>query len=932
MFEPIAVIGYGCVYPQKVNTTDKFWEMVLTGECQISEVPLHRWNWNLYYSPDKHAENKTYCKMGACIVDYEEDLLDKKKFLKYKIQLNRIQQIIMDTILQALDKTNYSEEDLKEKIVSFMLGNMLGDDIYSDYSLRFQGEEVYESIRKIMETDQENKEAYELMINKLKKSIAADFPTADPKNSQMYINSSLAYSIKEIMELKGASGIIDGACSSGILVIDEAIKQLHESKTDMCIVSGALGSMNVIGSVGFSKIGGLASEINRPLDKESTGLNSSEGVGTIIIKRLADAVRDQDNIYGIISGIGSANDGKGKSIYAPRSDGQLKAMRKAVERAGITPRDIDYVEVHATGTPTGDLVEMRTLLELFQPEGMDPHSVAIGSVKYQIGHSFSAAGMANLIKVLESIKHKTIPPTWGYKSSPEELDLDKSPVYVNVATKEWKEASDHPRRAVVNAFGFGGINSSLILEEYNESYHSRLLGQKVAVDYHNLDIAIVGIGVIDSQSTGYKEWFKNSLDEMAAKDHYPEDRWNQRIASIYNNYLKNGYFVENYEFPWLKFKIPPKILTQLDRAQPMAMLAADEAISDLGADKIEGSDTSVYIAKAISAESSSIFNIGVRHLEYVSRLEQIAEFNNFDLQKQKAIREQIENDLREYIPSVQEDCLPGYMDNIVSGRISNFYDLHGTSMIVDSGSSSFTLALKQGIDEIMTDQAEYTIVGGIHANMSPDFLTSYGYYTDQLTDQGILTDSVIPAEGAVFFILKRFDRVKEGEKVYARIGEIVNRRIENKISEDDIQMKNIFAADKKLPYYFGAHMGFQMLEGLKKLEKGSSIYIEDLAILGDQYAVRMMNKGYKENKTKTPKRQEKEYNILYVYGSDKNELVIKLKSINEKNYKKFIYENRKYPSNRWKMTIPFKNWSDIESKIELIDSMSVESGDGKNGD
>lgn len=912
-FTQVAIIGYGCVYPDNIHNTDKLWDMIIKGDNHIDVIPKERWDWELYYSEDRKAEDKTYSKIGACITDYE---FNKKYFEKYKdilSRLNRSQVITLDSILQSVEKTKYTIKDLKEKNVGYLMGNMLGDDLYPDLSLRYHSKEILEYMNENDEYSKLDRQTKKQIESKLIKSIDKRFKEFDSLEPEKFINSALGFYLKEVLGLKGTSAIIDGACSSGLLVIDEAISLLNSKENDMFIVTGLLGSVNVIGSVGFSKIGGLSNVPNRPLDKSASGLNSSEGVGTIIIKRLSDAIRDGDKIYSVISGVGSANDGKGKSIYAPSRYGQCKAMKKAIDRAGIKPKDLDYIEVHATGTPTGDIEEIETLKLLFKDEGLEKQTVPIGSIKSQIGHSFSAAGMANLFKVMESMKHKVIPPTWNYNESPKEVNLQDSMFYVNTKEKEWIPKKGQPMRAAINAFGFGGINSSLIIEEYIEDYHKKKLQnvKEEYIDFSDIDIAVVGIGVLDSRSDNLDEWLKNYNKPMNTSRYYPKKRWSSKYSEIFSDVFDEGCFIEDYKFPWLKFKLPPKVIEHLDRSQPISLMVSNEAISDYGEDKLKGAKTSVHVAKIANSELAAITNTSVRYIEYITRLQEIDEFKNLDSKIQSSIISSIKSSIREYAPIVTEDTLPGYMDNIVSGRISNHYDFSGTSYVVDAGSNSFIVALRQGIYKLMVGESDYALVGGIHANMSPEFLKSFNDYFVKYN----IEQCEVPSEGCVFFLLKKFEDVSQTDKVYFRIKSIVDEGIDNSIYSNYTEVKNNYILSEKNERinYFAAQIAFEMLNAMPKLEKGIVKIKDDCCYLGNEYSVYI---APADCNSKVLRNNFLDINTIYIQGNNWQEIIDNCLQINEVNFKEYL--NRKQDKKEYEISITFSSIDDLKRKLRMI--------------
>ena len=204
----------------------------------------------------------------------------------------------------------------------------------------------------------------------------------------------------------------------------------------------------------------------RPFDKDADGTLLGEGLGMIVLKRQQEAERDGDRIYALIKGIRTASDGRALGLLAPRIEGEELALRRAYEAVGIPPRTVGLIEAHGTATPVGDVTEIQALSRVFGPRDGESPWCAVGSVKSMISHLIPAAGIAGLIKSTLALYHKVLPPTLNCDEPNPKLELDKTPFYINTETRPWIHGASTPRRAGVNAFGFGGINAHAILEEY----------------------------------------------------------------------------------------------------------------------------------------------------------------------------------------------------------------------------------------------------------------------------------------------------------------------------------------------------------------------------------------------------------------------------------------------------------------------------------
>ncbi|TPW20593.1 MAG: polyketide-type polyunsaturated fatty acid synthase PfaA, partial [Elusimicrobia bacterium] len=243
------------------------------------------------------------------------------------------------------------------------------------------------------------------------------------------------------------------------------------------VVTGGVDCFNdIFMYMCFSKTPALSpTGDSKPFDASGDGTILGEGLGMVVLKRLDDAERDGDRVYAVLKGIGSSSDGKGKAIYAPSPEGQVKALTAAYELAGVSPATIELVEAHGTGTKVGDAAEVKALTEVYRAARPEGTWAALGSVKSNIGHTKAAAGSAGFIKAVLALKHKVLPPTIKVKEPLPEFATGNLPLYVNTEKRPWVPSAGHPRRAGVSAFGFGGSNFHAVLEEH--------VPQKTEVDW-----------------------------------------------------------------------------------------------------------------------------------------------------------------------------------------------------------------------------------------------------------------------------------------------------------------------------------------------------------------------------------------------------------------------------------------------------------------
>ena len=259
---------------------------------------------------------------------------------------------------------------------------------------------------------------------------------------------------------------MDAACASAMAAISSATEGLVQHHFDAVIAGGLDRNMGASSFVKFCKIGALSATGTRPYAEGADGFVMGEGAAIFLLKRLADAERDGDKIYAVLRGMGGSSDGKGKGITAPNPVGQKFAIERAWENAGLSPATVTLIEGHGTSTAVGDVVEAQSMIDVLSSFHLPSHSVALGSVKSNLGHLKGAAGAAGLLKATLALRDKVLPPSVHCEHLNPNIDFAHSPLYVNTELKPWTMPADGVRRAGLSAFGFGGTNFHAVLEEY----------------------------------------------------------------------------------------------------------------------------------------------------------------------------------------------------------------------------------------------------------------------------------------------------------------------------------------------------------------------------------------------------------------------------------------------------------------------------------
>lgn len=454
----IAVIGMGCIFPDAMDLSE-YWNNIVMGKDSIREVPDSYWLQEDYYDKNNLKKDKTYSKRAGVV----EDVLFEP--FEFGIVPKNLESISVEQIFalivakQALTDAKMYGNNAKifdREKTGVILAAGIGKNAFS-LNVRLQ----IPKFRKILRNSGVSKQLTEIILKKIEDAEVEWTEYSNPG----YLPNVVAGCVASRFNLYGTNCTVDAACASSFAALKCAINELESGDCDIVLTGGVNLDCSEFSFVSFCKTPVISPQDEiRPFDKNADGIVLGDGVGMIVLKRLEDAERDNDKIYGIIRGVGASGDGKGKSVFSPNVDGQIKALQRAYIKADVKPSTLSLIEAHGTGTPVGDNYEIEAINRIIGTDEIG-HTIAIGSVKSQIGHTRLAAGVAGLIKVLLALHHKVQPGTLHVEEKSEQFE--NSCLDVIKKTRPWIVNSANPiRRAGVSAFGFGGTNYHVVLEEW----------------------------------------------------------------------------------------------------------------------------------------------------------------------------------------------------------------------------------------------------------------------------------------------------------------------------------------------------------------------------------------------------------------------------------------------------------------------------------
>ena len=438
----VAIVGVGAILPDAPNAA-AFWENLRAGRYSISDVDPARWDPALYFDAD-HAPERTYSKIGGWVRDWEWNPLGWKLPIPPKVSdaMDDAQKWAIACTRMALE--DYGKPFDRER-TAVILGNAMAGEKHYFTTLRLLFPELRRDLDGAPSFAALPADLRTAIMGELHARMESDLPEITEDTMPGELSNCLAGRVANLFNFRGPNFIIDAACASAMAAMDASIEGLVEGQFDTVITGGVDRNMGVSSFIKFCAIGALSATGTRPYADGADGFVMGEGAALFILRRLADAERDGDRIYAVVRGMAGSSDGKGKGITAPNPIGQKLAIARAWENAGLSPASCSLIEGHGTSTSVGDFVELSSLVETFAGAGLAPGSVALGSVKSNIGHLKAAAGAAGMLKATLSLYHKTLAPSLGFERPNPNVDWAASPFAVNTQLREWDLRNGDPR-------------------------------------------------------------------------------------------------------------------------------------------------------------------------------------------------------------------------------------------------------------------------------------------------------------------------------------------------------------------------------------------------------------------------------------------------------------------------------------------------------
>ncbi|MFC9115639.1 beta-ketoacyl synthase N-terminal-like domain-containing protein [Streptomyces sp. NPDC057092] len=701
-----AIIGLSCLFPG-AETPAEFWHNLRTGtdsrreggEEVFGRTPEPR---------DRDPRHDIYCRRGGFVTDF---VFDPEGYLLDPGHLSGLDRIFhwsLHVAREALRDSGHADRPDVLARTGLVLGNYsFPTPTSARVSVPLVQEAVLEGLRRA---------GHPPLGALTRAEDRVDPARLHPED--LRVSGSPATVAAAALGLGGPRYALDAACSSALYALKLACEHLASGQADLVLAGGVCAPDPTLIHLSFGDLQAYPRDgFSQPFDGRSGGILTGQGAGMVAVKRLEDALRDGDRIHAVVDGIGLTNDGSGRHLLVPQGAGQLASYELAYRQAGVDPATVDYLECHATGTPIGDATEAGSVAEFFGAAG---HVPLLGSVKGNIGHLLTVAGLSSLLKVVLAMGHGHIPPTTGVERPIRSKDGRVGEDVLVRAGRPWPEG-DGPRRAAVSAFGFGGTNAHVVLSEPDPTAK---VTPAERTPVPSLDI--VGLGAHFGSFDSLDAFERAAHDGRDALVPLPERRWRgldqtrggslEHGTGVGQDTLPHGAFVDGLGIDPMDLKIPPADLRTYNLQHALAVKVADEALHDAGysraVPKGESAPPERRVAVVIGMEIEPTTHLRITRYGLGAFVRE--EFARAGVPVDEEELARLTSAGRDAVvdPIVANEVL-SYIGNVMASRISSLWNLTGPSFTVSSDGSGTAEALQVARLLLLDPGIEAVLVGAV---------------------------------------------------------------------------------------------------------------------------------------------------------------------------------------------------------------------------
>lgn len=775
---PLAVIGMACRLPGASNLAE-YWQLLQEGRSAIIEAPPERLDRRLHYAVERGRLSKTYTTLGGILqypaFDATRCPVPVRSFPSAEVGHLTICQVAAEACRHA----GMNPFELPLRRAGVYVGHNLGGPLLGQLSYGTLVEQTAQYLRELDGFRRVAGGAEEAFLEELVRRIRSGLPRRGPHGVPVAATHLAAAIIAEAFGLSGPAMILDAACSSALQGLAMAARALQLGRIEMAVVGGA-SYFHVDSLMLFSRAQSASARGSCPFDAEADGLVAGEGYVAVVLKTLPQALADGDPICAVIRGIGISSDGRGKSLWAPRKEGQVLAIQRAYE-GGLDMGRLQYIEAHATSTPVGDVTELKALAEALDGRLAPGAKIPLGAVKANIGHTLEAAGLAGLVKTVLAIEHQTIPQQIHVQRLNPAFDWNQAPFVVPTTNTPWPAFDDgHPRRAAVNSFGIGGLNVHVVLDEFQPETASKAIPrpQALAQPARQEPIAIVGASCIFPGARTLEAFWDLVTSGRDPKGDVPADRWNAEISyepgsrRPWRSASRRGGFITDFQYDWRRHRVPPNQIAHADPLQLMILDSTDAALADAGYDQkpFDRLRTGVVVGTAFGSEFCDQLQMGFRLPDFCDQLAELLRGRGVADEEIAALQQAYCDTLLKHMPALLDET-GGFTPSALASRITKTYDLMGGAATVDSGQASSMAALCSAVDLLLDGSCDVVLCAAGHRAMS---LLTYELLSLEGTlagdDPRMPFDAEarghLPGEGVGVLVLKRLaDAQRDGDRL-----------------------------------------------------------------------------------------------------------------------------------------------------------------------
>lgn len=780
---PLAIVGMSCYLPH-AKGIDEFWKLLLENRNAVSCIPPSRFDRELYFDETKGLRGKSYIDQAG-LVDYpsfDQSLCNYPTHVMNYIEVGHL--MMTQVAARACRDANMNPFDLPLKNTGVYVGNNQAGHQAGNLTYSMIVEEAAHYLNGLDVFRNATGNIAGQVIDEVVRDIRKELPCYGHNGFPTVGYHVTANAVSNALHLTGPSFVLDAACSSSLKALSLAAQDIQLGKIDMAIVGGA-SFFTTDSLLLFSAAQSGSANGCFPFSEKADGLISAEGYVAVVVKSLDRALADGDPIRVIVTSIGVSSDGRGKSLWAPRKEGQVEAIRRAY-RTAEEMRRLDYIEAHATSTALGDQTELEAMEEAFR--GCFSTKIPVGGVKANIGHALEAAGLAGLVKTALVLQHKVVPKQINSLPLNSRIDWEALPFYVpqeNIPLPKRSDGQMH--RAAVNSFGIGGLNVHIVMEDFNKTAAKTTVAVRQPLQSVGEPIAVVGVGTVFPGARTAEAFLQLMFSDTDPSSEVT-NRWNAAIGytpertNCWSSIGQRGGFLTDFEYDWKRHRIAPKHIAMADPLQFMILDSVDTALVDAGyvadptsqgpAKPFPYKTTGVIVGSTFDTDFATDLCMGFRLPHFQRELRRVLRQNGCvdDMQIQE-ILDVFSRELLAKMPAILDET-GSFTPSTLSSRITKTYDLMGGAGTICSGDTVGLAALDQAVNSLRTGACDMMICS-VGARMMGLQTFVRMRLADQLAAKGKrnlldkTAEGQIPGEGAGTLILKRLsDAERDGDQIH----------------------------------------------------------------------------------------------------------------------------------------------------------------------